>query len=86
LAFNLATLLTELGGSPLAILNRKTSLAAGALGVFTIIATLLAHRFRELSGVARLTQMNGFLEHVAIGARIILVSAISLRQPTMAEG
>ena len=80
-AFNLAALATELGGSALIILDRKTWLGAGALGVFTVTSTFLAHRFWESSGEARIAQMNGFFEHAAIGAAFILVSVVSFRRP-----
>jgi transmembrane protein len=79
-AFNLAALVTQLAGSALVLLDRKTWLGAGALGVFTVVATLLDHRFWELNGAARMAQMNAFLEHAAIGAGFILVSVVSLRR------
>lgn len=79
-AFNLASLLTELIGSGLIILNRKVWLGAGALAVFTVIATLLAHRFWELNGEARTMQMNSFFEHWTICAAFILVTVVRIRQ------
>jgi transmembrane protein len=79
-AFNLAALATQLVGSALVILDRKTWLGAGALGVFTVVATFLDHRFWELNSAARMAQMNAFLEHAAIGAGFILVSVVSLRR------
>jgi transmembrane protein len=77
--FNVAALVTELGGSALIILNRGTWLGAGALGVFTVLATFLAHRFWEFSGMERNLQLNSFLEHAAICAAFILVVAVKLR-------
>lgn len=77
--FNLASLLTELGGSALIILNRQIWLGAGALGVFTVLATLLAHRFWDLSGEARMMQFNTFLEHATISAAFILIVVVQLR-------
>lgn len=76
-AFAILTILVELGGSALLILNRWTWLAAGALGVFTVLATFLAHRFWEFSGQAQVDQLNTFLEHAAISAGFILVAAVS---------
>jgi transmembrane protein len=78
-AFNLATLLTEILGSALVIANRWTWLGAGALGVFTVFATLLAHRFWDFTGAERQMQLNSFLEHAAICAAFILVTVVSLR-------
>ena len=78
-AFNLATLLTQLGGSILIVLNRKTWLGAGALGVFTVLTNFLAHRFWELSGAERIMQLNTFLEHCSISVAFILVVVVGLR-------
>jgi transmembrane protein len=79
-AFNLASLLTQLIGSALIIVNRKVWLGAGALGVFTVIATLLAHRFWDLTGDARTMQMNSFFEHWTICAALILVTVVRIRR------
>ena len=79
-AFNLASLLTQLIGSALVIANRRVWLGAGALGVFTVIATLLAHRFWDLSGDARMMQMNSFFEHWTICAAFILVTVVRIRR------
>lgn len=80
--FNLAVLLTELGGSVLVVLNYKLWLGAGALGVFTVLSTFLAHRFWELDGQARVMQFNSFLEHATISAAFILVTVVGLRRGT----
>jgi transmembrane protein len=48
--FNALTIFVQLGGSLLVILNRWTWLGAGALGVFTALATVLAHQFWALNG------------------------------------
>lgn len=80
-AFNLAALLTQLLGSALVIANRWVWLGAGALGVFTVWATLLAHRFWEFSGSERFMQLNSFFEHWTISAAFILVAVVGLRKP-----
>ena len=77
--FNLAALATELGGSALVILDRKTWLGAGALGVFTVLSTFLAHRFWDAAGPDRVREFNSFFEHASIAAAFILVAALSLR-------
>jgi transmembrane protein len=78
--FNLAAFVTELGGSALVILDRKTWLGAGALGIFTLLATFMAHRFWEVTGEeARIMQLNSFLEHATISAAFILVVVVGLR-------
>jgi transmembrane protein len=76
-AFNIASLVTELGGSALIILDRGTWSGAGALGIFTVFATFLAHRFWDFSGTDRNLQLNSFLEHAAICAAFILVVAVN---------
>jgi transmembrane protein len=80
-AFNLATLIVELGGSALVIASRRVWLGAGALGVFTVLATALAHRFWEFEGSARTMQLNSFFEHWTISAAFILVAVLSFRDP-----
>jgi transmembrane protein len=80
-AFNLAVVVVELGASALVLLDRATWLGAGALGVFTLLSTLLAHRFWELTGEARVAELNTFLEHATICAAFILVAVVGLREP-----
>lgn len=78
--FNAAALCTQLLGSALIIVNRWVWLGAGALGVFTVWATYLAHRFWDFSGPERFAQMNSFFEHWTIVASFILVSVLSFRK------
>jgi transmembrane protein len=82
--FNFAVLATELGGSMLVILNWKTWFGAGALGVFTVLSTFLAHRFWELAEPERTQQFNSFLEHATICAAFILVVVVGLRSDRFA--
>jgi transmembrane protein len=76
--FNALTIFVQLGGSLLVILNRWTWLGASALGVFTALATLLAHQFWTLDGVERVRELNTFLEHLAIIAGFVLVAIIGV--------
>jgi transmembrane protein len=76
--FNALTILVQLGGSLLVILNLWTWLGAGALGVFTALATALAHQFWTLDGVERARELNTFLEHLAIIAGFVLVAMIGV--------
>ncbi|SDR58382.1 transmembrane protein [Rhizobiales bacterium GAS113] len=80
-AFNLAVVIVELGGSALVIADRVTWLGAGALGCFTFLSTFIAHRFWELTGEARATELNSFLEHATICAGFVFVVVVGLRQP-----
>jgi len=61
-----ATLIVQFGGSLAVICNRYVWLGAGALAVFTLVVTVLAHAFWNLQGAARFAEMNTFLEHVAL--------------------
>lgn len=76
--FNALTIFVQLGGSLLVILNRWTWVGAGALGVFTALATVLAHQFWTLDGVERVHELNTFLEHLAIIAGFVLVAIIGV--------
>jgi len=76
--FNALTIFVQLGGSLLVILNRWTWLGAGALGVFTALATVLAHQFWTLDGIERAHELNTFLEHLAIIAGFVLVAMIGV--------
>src|SRR5262245_15149911 len=63
----IATILVELGASVLLIVGRVAWLAAGALGVFTAIATLIAHSFWTIDDpVERFHALNTFLEHLGL--------------------
>jgi transmembrane protein len=76
--FNALTILVQLGGSLLVILNLRTWLGAGALGVFTAVATVMAHRFWTLDGIERVRELNIFLEHLAIIAGFVLVAILGV--------
>jgi transmembrane protein len=76
--FNALTILVQLGGSLLVILNIWTWLGAGALGVFTALATVMAHRFWALDGIERARELNTFFEHLAIIAGFVLVAILGV--------
>jgi transmembrane protein len=66
-AFAGATIATQLVGSAGVIAGRWRWLAAGALGVFTAVATLLAHRFWTAPDpAARFRELNVCLEHAGL--------------------
>ncbi|APZ98897.1 DoxX family protein [Sphingopyxis sp. QXT-31] len=72
-----ATVLVQIGGSLLVILGRQAWVGAGALGVFTAIATLIAHPFWEVTDpVARFHERNTFLEHVGLIGGLMLVAIL----------
>jgi transmembrane protein len=74
-------LIVQLGGSLLVIFNRWAWLGAGALGVFTLIVTILAHAFWKLDGPARFAEMNTFLEHMALIAGFVFAAMKARHDP-----
>ena len=76
------TILVQLGGSLLVILGRAAWLGAGALGVFTAIATLIAHPFWQIAEpVAKFHARNTFLEHIALIGGLVAVAILRSRTP-----
>ena len=74
------TIIVQLGGSILLIVGRWAWLAAGALGVFTALATLIAHQFWTIADpVARFHDRNTFLEHVGLIGGLMLAAALAER-------
>lgn len=71
------SILVELGGSALVISGRFVWLGAGALGVLTAVATIVADDFWQLEGHARVLAMNGFFEHLGLIAGFVLVALIA---------
>ena len=72
-----ATILVQIGGSLLIILGRQAWLGAGALGVFTAIATWIAHPFWQVDDpMARFHERNTFLEHVGLIGGLMLAAIL----------
>jgi len=72
--FALLTIAGEIGASVLVISGIKRWLGAAYLGVFTLLATLLANRFWEVTGAARIGVENGFFEHLGLAGAFFLVA------------
>ncbi len=70
-------ILLQLSGSIAIILGRQVWLAAGALGLFTAVATLMAHAYWTFPEAERAAQGNIFFEHVAIIAGLALIAILS---------
>ncbi|SFR96653.1 DoxX family protein [Sphingomonas jatrophae] len=71
------TILVQIGGSLLLIAGRWAWLGAGALGVFTALATLIAHPFwRVLDPIARFHERNTFLEHAGLVGGLMLAAIV----------
>jgi len=73
----IATIFVHIGGSLLVILGRQAWLGAGALGVFTAAATLIAHPFWQVADpMARFHERNTFLEHVGLIGGLMLAAIL----------
>lgn len=78
-----ATIGVQLVGSFLLITGRQAWLAAGALGVFTGLATLIAHPFWTIAEpVARFHAQNTFLEHLGLIGGLMVAAALAERGRT----
>jgi uncharacterized membrane protein YphA (DoxX/SURF4 family) len=71
------TIVVELGGSALVISDRLVWLGAGALGVLTAVAAMVANDFWALQGQARFVAVNSFFEHIGLIAGLVLVALIA---------
>jgi putative oxidoreductase len=68
--------LIEVGGALLLILGWQARRVAWLLILFTVIATLMAHRFWEFSDAAQYAaQMNNFLKNLAVVGGLLYVAA-----------
>ncbi len=75
------TILVQIGCSLLIIIGRQAWLGAGALGVFTAIATLIAHPFWQVADpMARFHERNTFLEHVGLIGGLMLAAILRERR------
>jgi uncharacterized membrane protein YphA (DoxX/SURF4 family) len=74
----IGTIIIELGASLLLIAGRLVWLAAGALGVFTVIATLIAHAFWTIDDpVQHFQALNAFLEHLGLIGGLALAAVLA---------
>jgi uncharacterized membrane protein YphA (DoxX/SURF4 family) len=55
-------------------------LGAGALGVLTAVAMVVANDFWTMTGHDRFMALNSFFEHLGLIAGLVLVSIASLRK------
>ena len=75
------TILVQIGGSLLIIVGRQAWLGAGALGVFTAVATLIAHPFWQVADpMLRFHERNIFLEHVGLIGGLMVAAILRERR------
>jgi len=77
--FAIATIVVELTGSAAVIANWRVWLGAGALGVFTLIAAIIASPFWDMQGQERFMAMNSFIEHLGLIAGLALAAILARR-------
>jgi len=73
----------QIGGSVLVIAGRAVWLGAGALAVFTLLATIIAHAFWSAPAADRALVLNTFLEHIGLIGGFVLTAI--LMTPPQAE-
>ncbi|MGE6743479.1 DoxX family protein [Allorhizobium pseudoryzae] len=72
--FNIAVIITQLGGSALIILNRHAWLGAGALAVFTLLTIPIAHNFWAMEEPMKTFEFYVVTEHLSIVGALMLVA------------
>jgi len=83
---NTATLALQIGASLLIILDRWTWLAAGALGVFTLLTIPIAHPFWARTGAEAFRDLTVAIEHVSVIGGLALAAVLSRRSMRSAAG
>ncbi len=73
-AFNIATIVTQIGGSALIILNRWTWLGAGALAVFTLLTIPIAHHFWTMEEPFKTIEFYVVMEHITVIGALMVVA------------
>lgn len=81
--FAALTIAVELMGSLLVISGKWLWLGAGALAVFTVLATLIAHPFWTMVGHERFLATNAFFEHVGLVGGFVIASLFASREPRL---
>ena len=74
---NILTIVTQLGGSLLIILNRWTWLGAGALAVFTALTIPLVHHFWSMPQPQATQAFHTATEHVTVIGALMIVAILS---------
>jgi len=75
--FAALTIAVELAGPALILADRLAWLGAGMLGVFTLIAAVLANGFWTMTGAERFAATNAFFEHLGLVGGFVLVAMVS---------
>ena len=78
--FAALTILVELVGSALVIFGCWVWLGAGALAVFTALATIIAHPFWVMVGHERFVATNAFFEHLGLIGGFAIAALLAARE------
>jgi len=78
--FNLATVIVQLVGSLLIILNRWAWIGAGALAVFTALTIPIAHNFWTMEEPFRTIEFYVVMEHITVIGALMVVAILCYRQ------
>lgn len=78
--FAAVTIAVELVGPVLILTDRLAWFGAGMLGVFTLLAALVANAFWTLHGPERFAATNAFFEHLGLVGGFVLVAMVSRRR------
>ena len=78
--FAAATIAVELVGPVLILADRLAWLGAGMLGVFTLLAAMVANAFWGMDGQDRFMATNAFFEHLGLIGGFVLVAILSPRR------
>ena len=74
-------ILVQIAGSLAVILKRMTWFGAGALGVFTVLASFVGHAFWTITDpMARFHDMNAFLANMGLIGGLVLVAVLAERE------
>lgn len=78
--FAALTIAVELVGPALILFDRLAWLGAGMLGVFTLLAAIVANAFWTMQGPDRFMATNAFFEHLGLVGGFVLVAILSPRR------
>ncbi|GGD92924.1 hypothetical protein GCM10011390_09580 [Aureimonas endophytica] len=75
--FNIACIVTLLGGSALVILDRAAWLGLGALAVFTVLTLPIVHHFWSMTGEEAMIHFFFATEHVSLIGGLMVAAILS---------
>lgn len=78
--FAAATIAVELVGTALILADRLAWLGAGMLGIFTLLAAMVANAFWRMDGQDRFMATNAFFEHLGLVGGFVLIAILSPRR------